>query len=432
MDHKVLQMQQYLDVHPVLGRGDRLRVKYVELLGYFLGKYGVGDLRVKQLASLYACKITGLDAEVGFRGKELNQQEQFQFFKYRFFILTDSLFILAFDDREKGGRICEDVISFCGDRNRKKLEMMRDAFYSEGVDSFSEEFGELRKVYEVVWANRRFLRKPLRRIMITANMSAGKSTLLNALAGKKVHKTLNLSCTAKIHYMYNKPGYDGMVGKIDGYLDLDASLDRLMTDNVLNDTPEIAVGTGFRTPGEYGGRLCFIDTPGVNSSMDAEHQRISADAIKSVSCDLLMYLFNGENIGSDDDKIHLEFVREKYGGRIIFLVNRLDKYKEGDKDSIRETLAEIDKDLRRMGFDNPAVYPLSAYAAYLAKMSMYGEELSEDEQGEIARLRRRLRKDDFSFERYYPVKVGADFEDKSIGELLLHSGVLSLERLLYQ
>lgn len=291
-------------------------------------------------------------------------------------------------------------------------------------------FPELKDVYSIIWNNRLFIDSPMKKIMITANMSAGKSTLINALAGKKVNKTQNDTCTAKLHYLYNKAGEDNYSCEYDHDLELDASLDILMTDNDENDSADIAVGTRFRSVSEIDKHICFIDTPGVNSSMDKTHREMSNEAIKSVNCDILLYLFNGENIGSDDDIRHLKFVKQNYEGRIIFLVNRLDHYKK-DVDSISDTLTKVVDDLKKMGFSDPVVYPISAYAGYLGKMALYGEALSEDEEDDLEFVKRKLARDDFSYEKYYPVTVNANCKDKELGELLLHSGIVSLEKIIY-
>ena len=82
----------------------------------------------------------------------------------------------------------------------------------------------------VCWAqNRAFSAKPLRTVLITAGMSSGKSTLINALIGKKISRTQNDACTAKIHYIYNKPYEDGFSGEWESVLDMNANEETLMT-----------------------------------------------------------------------------------------------------------------------------------------------------------------------------------------------------------
>lgn len=432
MKPEMLQIQQYLNVHPISKKSSALRKKYISLLTYFVKNQGRGDLWSKQCLVLYTNIIVGTGEEIdGDKATDLSWIEQFKLFKYRYFLLTDCLFIRAFNDNKRGKLITDDVIKFYGERYRKKLEMIEEAFYSEGEDRFLQMFSDLKEIYTIIWKNRSFQAASVKKIMITANMSAGKSTLLNALAGKKITKMQNDACTAKLHYLYNKAGEDGFNYELDHDLELDASLDILMTDNDENDSTDIVVGTRFRSIEELENSVCFIDTPGVNSSMDKEHRIISNDAIENIDCDLLLYLFNGENIGSDDDIKHLKFVKEHYNGKIIFLVNRLDHYQK-DVDSVKGTLNAAVNDLKKIGVEDPVVYPISAYAGYLGKMKLYGEELSEDEQDDIEFLKRKLKRKDFSYEEYYPVIVNVDCKDDELVELLLHSGILSLEKIIYQ
>ena len=145
-------------------------------------------------------------------------------------------------------------------------------------------------------------------------MSAGKSTLLNALIGKKVNKTQNDACTAKTHYLFNKAFEDTLSYEYDYKLELDASYEVLMDDNKSNKSDEIYVGTRFRSVTDISTAICFIDTPGVNSSQDILHREISEHTISNSEYDLLLYVMNGENIGTDDDRRHLEFVYENFKG----------------------------------------------------------------------------------------------------------------------
>ncbi|WP_026508218.1 dynamin family protein [Butyrivibrio sp. MC2013] len=432
MKPEMLQVQQYLNVHPILGKNEGLRKKYVVLLKFFVEKQGRGDLWSKQMLKLYSDKIVGEGFELGKeKTKDLNIIEQFKFFKYRYYLLTDCLFIRYFDDKKKGQKIVEDIIEFYGERYRKKLEIVYEAFYSTESDSFLKSFAELKDVYTIIWNNRSFKAQPLKKIMITANMSAGKSTLLNALAGKKINKTQGEACTAKLHYLYNKAGEDGLNYELDHDLELDASVETLMTDNSENDSTDIIVGTRFRSIGEIDAHICIIDTPGVNSAMNKSHRKITNEAIKNVDCDLMIYLINGEEPARDDDIKHLKYVKNNYDGDIIFLVNRLDRYRKNEG-SVKNTLNNIVGDLEKVGFQKPVVYPVSAYAGYLGKMALFSESLSEDELDELDFVKRKLKKDDYSYDKFYPLTIVEGASSDELEELLLHSGILSLEKIIYQ
>ena len=104
MRPEMLQLQQYLNVHPILGKTDGFRKKYVVLLNYFVLKQGRCDLWSKQMLTLYGEKIVCKDFEVGKEyARDLSVLEQFKsfkYFKYRYCLLTDCLFIKCFDNKK--------------------------------------------------------------------------------------------------------------------------------------------------------------------------------------------------------------------------------------------------------------------------------------------------------------------------------------------
>ena len=108
---------------------------------------------------------------------------------------------------------------------------MLEYFYKIDEKNIKKYYPEMTDIYKVIKNNRSFLKLAEKRIMIIANMSAGKSTLLNALVGKKVNKTQNDTCTSKIHYLYNKAGEDFLSYELDYNLILNASNKILMNDN---------------------------------------------------------------------------------------------------------------------------------------------------------------------------------------------------------
>lgn len=429
MKVEMLEIQQYLVLHPVAKMNTRLKTEYMALLEYFVSETGSRDIWDKQMLKLYSSKLGVADSED--KTKDLIFFDKFKFCHYRYFLLTDCLFISSFDNLENGEKVLEKIIEFYGEHYRKKMLAVFNAFYGIGDRETITTIPGLEPIYKVIWKNRSFYSRVEKKIMITANMSAGKSTLLNALLGKKVNKMQNATCTAKIHYLHNKAGEDGLIYEWDHDLELDATHEVLMNDNEANKTTEIHVGSRFRSLSETDTKVCFIDTPGVNSSMEKEHREMSNEIIKNTKCDLLLYLFNGENIGSDDDIRHLKYVRENYVGDIIFLVNRMDRFKK-NVDSVSQTMKSVEKDLQKLGFKEPKVYPISAYAAYLAKMCMYGEELSEDEQDDLDFLKRKLSRSGFVYETYYPCKIEVS-KDKcnELTDVLIHSGILSLENIIF-
>ncbi len=440
MEKEILQLQQYIDLHPIMYKDKKYRIAYVSLIKYICEKCKDDNQWSKSMIQLMREKIMGgqdfLPIEIDdnnrivFGGKK-NGVLKRKLQKYRYNILTDCLFITAFEDKKKGQRILADICRLLSRKKGKMLTQLFEIFYAVDLEVVRKKFPIMENVYKIIDGNRKFLSMPEKRIMITANMSAGKSTLLNALAGKKINKTQNDICTAKIHYLFNKAGEDKLSYELDYDLELNASKEILMKDNEENPSLEIMVGTRFRSLAEIEGRVCFIDTPGVNASQNKEHRELTNGIISDNHCDLLIFLLNGENIGTDDDDKHLRYVSEQYHGKIIFLVNKLDRFKK-DIDSVPGTLEKVKEELKKMGFKDPQVYPISAYAAYLAKMVIYEEELTEDELDDLDFRKRKLSREEFRYDKYYEIEAPEVDEDNENQVLLRNSGILSLEKILYQ
>lgn len=438
MEKELLHLQQYLSCHPVMEKETKYRIAYVSLIKFICEKHSKRSQWSKSMLSLMKQFMMPNDDVISVEydekdniifGSEESKFLKYRFQKYRYNLLIDCLFVCAFHDRKTGKSILVDVCNLFP-RNEKKLSRLFEAFYVEDIAFVKNEAPKVLSIYKIIHNNRRFLELPEKKIMITANMSAGKSTLLNALAGKKVNKTQNDTCTAKIHYLMNKAGEDNLSYELDHDLELNASQKILMDDNADNNTLEIYVGTRFRSLTEIENKICFIDTPGVNSSQNKEHRALTNDTISDDNCNLLIYLLNGENIGTDDDIKHLKYVAESYHGEIIFVVNKLDRFKK-DADSVPATLSKVNDDLKKIGYENPKLYPISAYAAYLAKMFMYDEKLTEDELDDFEFFKRKLSREEFQYFKYYDIETPDVNEQNEVEVLLRNSGILSLEKLIY-
>lgn len=438
MQSEVLKVAQYVLNHPIKGESEEYKKRYINTLEYFVNKYSTKDTYSHSMLKLYKNKLLEHPERYKYQDGELKQiskgvliwrMKKFKFFSYRYCFLVDVIFICSFNDNEKSEKIFQEVLEIFNKIYWKKFEILFNVIV--GKSNECEHLDQTDYLIECVKASRNFLYKINRKVLVTANMSAGKSTLLNAVIGKKVNKTQNDACTAKTHYLMNKAFEDNLSYKLDFDLELDASREILMEDNKSNVSSEVYVGTRFRTIDDVDIPICFIDTPGVNSSQDKEHRNITEKDILESKYETLVYVMNGENIGTDDDRRHLEFVAENYKGKIIFVVNKLDRYRK--EDSISDTLQQVKKDLKELGYKQTIICPISAYAAYLAKMNLFGEELNDDEMDELDRFYRKFSKEEYQLNKYYPI----EYQDISVSEdknqqLLLHSGILSLEKILYE
>ena len=210
------------------------------------------------------------------------------------------------------------------------------------------------------------LKKPYK-IMVTATMSAGKSTFINALVGEKVASTNNLACTGRLHYIYSKPVDDFLIGKWDRQIVLDAQ------NSILNENEETQERISYESiyfKGRLSGKQCMIlDTPGVNSAEYHNHGECTNNAIKCGAFDALIFLINYEHIGTDDEVAHLSFIKQYVSERVplIFCVNKVDSKKRSDM-ALEEKMSDVKEYLKTQGFPDATIFFVSSRSAYLYRV----------------------------------------------------------------
>lgn len=436
MNPSKLETAQLLSVHPFSKGKKRKKEQYIHALDYFVQKFSADDIWAEQTLQLYAHKFLDLHEPYEHQNYDFAIQSPktlrtFSLFIYRYCFLMDAIYLCAYQDKEKGEKIFTEFTSIYNARSRGRMRKVFDFLYDTSAPI--PKLNQISGMAKCWKENCDFTSKEPYKVIVTANMSAGKSTLLNAMVGRRISRTQNDACTAKIHYIENKPYDDGYCYELDHDLVLDANSDILMDDNPNNRSPEIRVGTYFRSPFSSGKRIWLIDTPGVNSAENADHREITEKAITYSNADLMVYVLNGTNIGTEDDLRHLKFVLQNYHKKILFVVNKVDRFKTKE-DSISKMLQDATEDLKRIGFTSPCVVPVSAYAAYLARMHSFQEYLDEDAMDERDLFIHKLKKSEYQLDMYYPKSVKEKLSvqtESDDGMLLLHSGLLSLEDMIY-
>lgn len=288
-------------------------------------------------------------------------------------------------------------------------------------------------------------------VCVIATMSAGKSTLINAMLGDKLMPSKQEACTAIITRIkdnsdtattwqaevYNKEGQ-----LIESHEELAyTTMERLNADQNVS----LIKANGnipFVSAEEIS--LVLIDTPGPNNSRDPEHKKVQSNFLSKSSKSLVLYIMEG-TFGTDDDNALLERVATsmKVGGkqskdRFIFVVNKMDDRKKEDGDT-EHTLERIRAYLKRHGIENPNLFPAAALPALNIRLIESGAEVDEDTQDETdTKVRKLNRNENLHFESFasLPTSVrgaitGQLTEAKSAGdtngEALIHTGIISVE-----
>lgn len=285
-----------------------------------------------------------------------------------------------------------------------------------------------KRYLKLVKKNTSFINARPYNILITATMSAGKSTLINSLVGKDISLMQNMACTSKIHTIISKSIEDGVSSEYDHEISMDASKEDLLTDNEDNKSYKITVGTFFN--GELGGkRIILFDSPGVNSSENVEHGEISQRMIKSRKYRLMIYVLNSTQLGTTDEEHHLEIVKQRLGrAKIIFVMNKADKL-ISQNDNFRNSIEGQRKFLVSKGFKNPLICPISSRAAYLVKKGKL-EELSRIERGEMENYMDKFETQ--SLADYYEKKLGCPHisTNNEVDALFVNCGFAHFEKII--
>lgn len=399
MEINKVSIALYLHEHPILAEPNKTRrKKYMNFLAYYTN---TGESRYSDsLLALYK-KIIVADETY----EPVPTPVISGLFKYRHALYMDVWFINAFLNKEKASTLLTKLQekSKLAWIYKKKMQLLYERLY---LQDNGVKFPKIELLIDMWRANEQFFQQPIQKIAFTANMSAGKSTLINALIGKKVNMSQSMACTAKLHYIYNKPFEDGFSAEDDNILNLDADYDTLMTDDEQNTTTKITVSSYFRLMSGISTPLCLIDTPGVNSALDPTHKHITDMEIVEGNYDKLVYVINADgNIASDDEHVYMAQLAETIkASPIIFVVNKLDTFRVKE-DNIAESLRKIKEDIERLGFKNSMVCPVSAYTGYLAKIVAFDNNLDEDEKDEFDTKRRLFKREVYNLSKYYPTEV---------------------------
>ena len=243
-------------------------------------------------------------------------------------------------------------------------------------------------------------------IAVCANMSAGKSTLINALLGKDLLPTRNEAATAKITSVYDRDGMDSVLGCCVSRgrtmrVSCCASVDSKRID-VWNSDPNVKrifLQSDLNGIGNRSRVVVMNDTPGTNASQYPAHREVTLDFLRRENPDALLYVVNFENMMSDDQEVLLHDIfslqRAKNKIPVVFAVNKLDSA-DSTKEDPSGNLRGFDKHIREVGYSNYFIVPVAARGGRLLKMALLGrcsdftEKESDDFESVFHRFYKRM------------------------------------------
>ena len=346
--------------------------------------------------------------------------------KYRYLLLCDVALIIPYKvDRVAVEKAYGMIAKFLSERKQEKVNELLKILYND--DAIPSVFANAENLITQFRENRNFAAQPEIRILVTATVSAGKSTLINAIIGKTVTKTAVGPCTDNLCFIHNKPFEDDRFHLQTTTQNLNATLEDLSS---VGKDAACSIASYFRTLVHQKFRVCLIDTPGVNYALNLNHGKLSRKAIVERNYDKLLYVLDARRIGEDDEIKHLKYVYENVPNeKVIFVLNKLD-YADIP---LSASIDFVKSDLQTIGFENPVICPLSAYFSLLLKKRKSNERLNENEQIIFDDYVRQFTKPEYDLSTYYdnPSVVDMNGSADKFWKMSFISGLFGLENILY-
>ena len=299
-------------------------------------------------------------------------------------------------------------------------------------------------------------------VCVVATMSAGKSTVINAMLGKELMPSKAGACTATITRIKDMDQQGDSFraevyrkGKLSETLEeLDYSaMERLNEDDTVDEV-RVYGNMPFVSSDELS--LVLVDTPGPNNARDDSHEEVQQNALGKSSKALVLYIMTNE-YGTDDDEITLRRVANtmSVGGkqskdRFLFVVNKMDSRSRNDG-STEETLNQVREYLKTQGINNPNLFPAAALPALnIRRMEKEKVDIDIEEETET-KIKKLNRNEELYLEKYasLPGSVKEDIEEQlketqkewiekggekneNPQEALIHTGIISIEAAIRQ
>lgn len=212
-------------------------------------------------------------------------------------------------------------------------------------------------------------------IVVVGEFSAGKSTLLNALMGKRILPSFSNETTATVNFLrHSEKAANGEAGRVYYNNGDDESLQNATLATIEKyvstkgedvakkiDHLDLYLDSEFLKDG-----VTLVDSPGLNGVADGHREITETQILKSHAS---IFLFNSDHPGSKTDFEFLHDLQSRVK-TIIFVLNKIDEIKadEGETpESVIETLKKTYKEKFPEESTVPEIWPVAAYPALVAR-----------------------------------------------------------------
>lgn len=206
-------------------------------------------------------------------------------------------------------------------------------------------------------------------VAVVATMSAGKSTLLNALMVEDILPTNSRACTSTIFAIIDDDKAEKFVGRheMDGQFSSWEDIDRqkLIEWNKLHyNRIELKGNMPVLITEDRNVKMTLLDTPGPNNSTNMEHHQITTNLIENYDYSCVVCVLNTRALSTNNEKELLIELRQQLEKRknfnIFFVLNQIDELDVEQEETPFETIKDLKDFLVSLGFNSPVVIPTSA------------------------------------------------------------------------
>ncbi|HHZ8502907.1 TPA: dynamin family protein [Morganella morganii] len=243
-------------------------------------------------------------------------------------------------------------------------------------------------------------------VIVAATMSAGKTSLINALLGDEVLYSANEAATATLTRIthnrnlrqriegasYTRPGECYERSK-----NVQASTLRQWNDHQA--VKYIELNCSIENLRKTVTPLVIYDTPGPNNSQDTSHRALLDTALMLPGKKLLVYVLNATQLATQDDLQLLQKIKNSpaliSGNQIIFILNKVDQLDEERGETIDVFLEKTRNYLEEMGFSRPMIIPAMMQTSLIAKKVLNRKSITRNQKHRLQAELQRFRQNKF-------------------------------------
>lgn len=227
-------------------------------------------------------------------------------------------------------------------------------------------------------------------VLVLATMSAGKTSVINALIGQELLHSANEATTACMTSVEHRQGARHFTGACYSHADQELARQQNTSPTVIRDwnansaVKRISLSGSFKVVPSPAPGLMLHDTPGPNNSQNERHAELMLEALRTISCKALCYVLNASQLGTQDDRALLEQLREELAGRVgvstYFILNKVDLLDPEHGETIGTYVDKAQRYLADIGFERPIIIPTKANVALYARKALRAEPLTRSQR----------------------------------------------------